>query len=553
MTQFVQHTTNSHDSQLTKMLEINVPTYSAYNDEYFSKIVNKELSNTKDSDDFYQKLTELRNEQKKSLKFMEELYNQKQLIKDSVQKSASTIQEALTNPKQILSDNPSIYKLSLNAVSAYESPQNLTKSLPDYGEFMSEMKREVSNLSFKPPLPQKSSTNSVKFNDTVSVTNISKSDEHDNSTSGYDSNGNIYESIESDLRRIERIWSEFKFEDAKSVDFNRKFEKKIKKTQQKQVVPRRSNSSLKKRPLSATTAASIEWVPRVTVPEPFSMTLRENLKNEKKEKLKQETIEQREKRIETDLRESKKQFKANPAPAHTLIPLYQKLKMEEELRKIRLKKMSQEYMEKVCKPFNLTDSKKDQKTQSLKERRHSYSEGLQNNESNVKSFTAQPMPDFYFNEELISEKMKEDELYKQIKNRIRAIELLKQSKLPSNMELMEQKKMLEQERNALYLKEIHRLNKKIDTAMKHTSKSAASKYRLAHDVPDYEALYKKFIIELETRKAQNRKHTKIEPFNLLTEQRFKKDLSYLDLEDDAKLNSRPQSASFSRSCNNLVI
>lgn len=42
---------------------------------------------------------------------------------------------------------------------------------------------------------------------------------------------------------------------------------------------------------------------------------------------------------------------------------------------------------------------------------------------------------------------------------------------------------------------------------------------MSHDVPDYDALYRKFIIEMEQRKADNRKNTKQEPFTLLTESR----------------------------------
>ena len=100
-------------------------------------------------------------------------------------------------------------------------------------------------------------------------------------------------------------------------------------------------------------------------------------------------------------------------------------------------------------------------------------------------------------------------MYKQINKQIRALELLKQSKLPHNMELMEEKKLLEIERNQLFLAEMNRLHRE----MKEKESKNVS-MRKSHDVPDYDDMYKKFTIELETRKAVNRKNTKSAPFVL---------------------------------------
>jgi hypothetical protein len=146
--------------------------------------------------------------------------------------------------------------------------------------------------------------------------------------------------------------------------------------------------------------------------------------------------------------------------------------------------------------------------------------------------------------------MKEEELYKQIKNRMRAAELLNQSKLPKNMKLNEQKKLLEHERELFFVKEMNQLARERAAASASQSAARRNKMRMnkSHDVPDHDAMYKRFVMELETHKARNRKHTKIEPFNLLTEERFRR-----DDEDNASrqsdLHSRPSSASsFTRSC-----
>jgi hypothetical protein len=131
--------------------------------------------------------------------------------------------------------------------------------------------------------------------------------------------------------------------------------------------------------------------------------------------------------------------------------------------------------------------------------------------------------------------------------------------MPKNMELVEQKKLLEKERELFFMREMNRLNKERNrmASSASTSSSARNKMKMnkSHDVPDFDAMYKKFIIELETKKAENRKHTKIEPFNLLTEERFRKDetAEELDALRQQEVQSRASSASFSRSCKFLEI
>ena len=130
----------------------------------------------------------------------------------------------------------------------------------------------------------------------------------------------------------------------------------------------------------------------------FNDHKRTNQDRQKQEKLLKEMQEEREKRIEAELRETKRKFKANPVPAHVILPLYEKKLVDEELRKHKIKRMSKEYLEKVSKPFNLTDNKKI----SNRQRRHSLS--YDDEENNRKAeFNAQPLPEFYNNEDIISE------------------------------------------------------------------------------------------------------------------------------------------------------
>lgn len=347
-------------------------TYSAYNDEHLSQLVKSTLSNSTNSDEFYKKLVELKNEQKKTLQFMEELYNHKQIIKEEILKSETNLKDLKSTSYPLERDDN--YKFNINTISAYE--QRPYKQIEQEIKNLSKQEAFFTKVESKPPIPQKTST--VTFQNTVSVARPNQ----------YDTK--VYESISDDLKKIEKIWDEFKFEDKnenkKSFDFNQKFEKRITKSN------RQLTSS--KRPSSV----QVEWAPRVTIPEPFSMTIREQIKSDKKKKLSREMQDERDKRIEAELRECNKKFRAAPVPAHVMVPLYEKLKQEEEMRKFKLKKMSQEYMDKVSKPFNLTDYKK--KESVARERRHSFSEG----QSESFEFNAQPLPEFYFNDEELVEK-----------------------------------------------------------------------------------------------------------------------------------------------------
>jgi hypothetical protein len=170
-------------------------------------MVESQLSSAKDSDDFYKKLVELRNEQKQTLLFMEELYNQKQLLKEGLLKSEQTLKELTTNPTL-----PSEYKYSLNTVSGYETRPFSANLAPI--EFENPTNDAISS---KPPIPQKTSANKVTFRD--------------------DKEEYLMKSLDDNLLEIEKIWNDFKLESSNSLsenslktfDFYCKFEKKMKK------------------------------------------------------------------------------------------------------------------------------------------------------------------------------------------------------------------------------------------------------------------------------------------------------------------------------------
>ena len=435
---------------------------------------------SKNSDEFYTKLVELKNEQKKHLAFMEELYNQKKQLKESIDNSEKNLNDikSSTYPAAKADDD---YKYRLNTVSAYENRSVIFDE--EELEKLKSIQNERLSTGKPPPAPIKQTT--VTFSKETLEAN-KKSNK-------------LLESIDEDLLKIEQMWNDFDINkssmDMKSFDFNRKFVK-IKS-------PKVTTAN---RPQSAT---SVSWMPRVTIPEPFSMSIREQVKTDKKQqKLLREMQDEREKRIETEIRECKNKFKANPVPAHVYKPLYEKKKVDEEYRKQKLKAMSKEYSKKVSRPFNLTDTNKN--SESKRQRRHSFSG--EKIEKKV-DFVAHPLPEFYYNEEELKEKLKEQELYKQIYKQMRALELLKQSKMPHNLELQQNKKLLEMERNEYFIQEMNRLQKELE------DKEGIKNNRKTHEIPDYDELYRKFVIEMENKKNMNRKSIKAEPFVLLAASR----------------------------------
>ncbi len=92
---------------------------------------------------------------------------------------------------------------------------------------------------------------------------------------------------------------------------------------------------------------------------------------------------------------------------------------------------------------------------------------------------------------------------------MRALEMLKASRLPNNMSLMEEKKMLEMERNEVFMAEMERLHREMND-----KQLQLERLRKNHDVPDHDEAYRSFTVQLERHKAANRKNTRTVPFTL---------------------------------------
>ncbi|NXE91532.1 F161A protein, partial [Menura novaehollandiae] len=234
------------------------------------------------------------------------------------------------------------------------------------------------------------------------------------------------------------------------------------------------------------------WSPRVTVPKPFQMTLREAQKKEQNVKSKSQ-IELENHLLKKQLEEEaecQKKFRANPVPAAVFLPLYHDIVQRNEERRRSVRERSKLKLLASQKPFKFIERERQRS-----EIRKTQLKDLSPPENKIKAFRAKPVPKCVYSPDF-KDKLKEEELYREIRIKMRAEELLRNSSVPNSR---------------LALKET---NKK----KKHKSperKQMVQKSKIKSSVPDFELLHEKFQKRLLQQKKV--KHlTVCEPFDLLT-------------------------------------
>nr|XP_020646292.1 protein FAM161A [Pogona vitticeps] len=235
-----------------------------------------------------------------------------------------------------------------------------------------------------------------------------------------------------------------------------------------------------------------KWSPKVTVPRPFQMTIREAKK--KQQNIKSKSLIELEnnllkKQLEEEA-ECQKKFRANPVPAYVFVPLYHEIMQENEERRKSLREKRRELLLSTQKPFQFIE-REAQKKEMRKLQLNDLS-----SPQKVKVFKAKPVPKFVYSSE-INEKLKEEELYREIRIQMRSEELLRNSSLPNT-------RLGTREANKC------RLQKRLEQ-----SKELECKSKLKTKVPDFETLHKKFQKQLQRRKNVM-PSTVCEPFSLCT-------------------------------------
>ncbi|NWQ60830.1 F161A protein, partial [Neopipo cinnamomea] len=235
-----------------------------------------------------------------------------------------------------------------------------------------------------------------------------------------------------------------------------------------------------------------EWSPKVTVPKPFQMTIREAQKKEQNVKSKSQ-IELENHLLKKQLEEEaecQKKFRANPVPAAIFLPLYHDIVRRNEERRRSVRERSKLKLLASQKPFKFIERERQRN-----EIRKMQLRDLSMPENPAKVFRAKPVPKCVYSPDF-NERLKEEEIYREIRIRMRAEEMLRNSSVPNSR---------------LALKETNKPKKHKSTDPKQTE----HRPRINPSVPDFERLYERFQKRL-LQQRQVKDLTVCEPFNLLT-------------------------------------
>ena len=250
-----------------------------------------------------------------------------------------------------------------------------------------------------------------------------------------------------------------------------------------------------------------EWTPKITIPRPFSMSVREAKKFEKEKTRSQRILEEDLKKMkEKEEAELCKRFRAQPVPATTFLPLYDEINRQNEIRRHHVRELSKAVLKSTERPFKFIRREED-KRQLRRSKSLSNLSELESKVTEKKKFRANPFPSQLFSLTL-ADKMTEQEEYRVIRMRMRAEEILASSRLPPNMESRGRqytdgrlrRKLMEKKAKKAFMTKEHKFKPQINP-----------------DVPDFDELQWQFEKELRRKKNQ-REPTVMEPFNLRTAQ-----------------------------------
>ncbi|NXY33178.1 F161A protein, partial [Pomatorhinus ruficollis] len=234
------------------------------------------------------------------------------------------------------------------------------------------------------------------------------------------------------------------------------------------------------------------WSPRITVPKPFQMTIREAQRKEQNVKSKSQ-IELENHLLKKQLEEEaecQKKFRANPVPAAVFLPLYHDIVQRNEERRRSVRERSKLKLLASQKPFKFIERERQRS-----ETRKMLLKDVPPPENKTKAFRAKPVPKCVYSPDF-NDKLKKEELCREIRIRMRAEELLRNSSVPNSR---------------LASKEANKKKKHKSTEPKRTE----HKPKIKSSVPDFELLHEKFQKRLLQQKKV--KHlTVCEPFDLCT-------------------------------------
>ncbi|CAC5422067.1 FAM161A [Mytilus coruscus] len=449
------------------------------------KTIARDLSNCTD-EEFYEKLTQIKNEHKKTLVLCEKLYKEK--INHQNQPEISGI-----GPR------PVTITSTLNGLDS-SAAQNLDVPARDYIKGQETILDRSANS--KPPLPFSKTQRISRSPSDIPVCRPSSAPVHRRGSLTKSLEEEVWKSISE--RREKQTFDNF--EDEQHLQ-NRSYgenENPELSGALSQIGDMWEEFSIedyyprsRQRPSSATVTKGEkeekEWRHRITIPKPFKMTIREENKEKTVSKAQMELEEQRKQQEAEERIECSKKFKAAPVPAHVYLPLFDEIMEQQEAKRRFLQQHSQELLKSQEKPFKFHYRERS------KERQTRIQSAPTQRESKTKHmFKANPVPDYLY-DNTVYDRILEEEEYRKIRMKMRSEELLKNSSLPSNMAALQKAKELKAKEKAIKRKKKH-----------------YSKTKVNHEVPDYDELYLHFQKELARRKNE-RDGTVVKPFHLHTE------------------------------------
>ncbi|KAJ8394205.1 hypothetical protein AAFF_G00050100 [Aldrovandia affinis] len=189
--------------------------------------------------------------------------------------------------------------------------------------------------------------------------------------------------------------------------------------------------------------------------------------------------------------ECQKKFRASPVPAHVYLPLYEELAARGDQRRQLYRHREQHNLQASQKPFSFLERERLKREQrDAQPPRDAAPEGER------RAFRAKPVPRSVY-DSTVGEQLKEEQLYRAIKMQMRARELLHSASVPRSM-LAE--RLAERRR---------------DAGDRAAETEADFRPRINGEVPDFDASYRKFRKQLESRRDV-RPMTVCEPFRLRT-------------------------------------
>ncbi|XP_052053971.1 protein FAM161A isoform X2 [Apodemus sylvaticus] len=168
------------------------------------------------------------------------------------------------------------------------------------------------------------------------------------------------------------------------------------------------------------------WTPRITVPVPFEMTVREQNRREKALNARSD-LETRQKQLKRDEDEAecRKKFRANPVPSCVLLPLYEDLVKQNEERRKKARERSRAALLASQKPFKFIG--REEQKQAVREKKL---RDLLRAKKKTKQFKARPVPRFIYRP-AANDKPKEEGLCEDSRTRPKAGDRLQRSPWPS--------------------------------------------------------------------------------------------------------------------------